>query len=28
MQTEEAVYNTERLLSEIGGAAGLFLGCR
>jgi len=28
MQFEEALYTTEKLISEIGGAAGLFLGCR
>ena len=25
---EEAFYTTEKLLCDIGGAAGLFLGCR
>jgi len=28
MQIEEPLYTIEKLFSEIGGAAGLFLGCR
>ena len=25
---EEPIYTTEKLLCDVGGAAGLFLGCR
>ena len=27
-EVEEPVYTTEKLLCDVGGAAGLFLGCR
>ena len=27
-EVEEPVYTTEKLLCDLGGAAGLFLGCR